>query len=154
MFIPRTLAVTESTGRGAWARAAIVGGFLAVAIVAILSVNIGGDQVNLAVGDVAKTDITAPFSRSFVSDSLTGAARTAAEEAVAPVYVDIAPRADIRDRQLRLYDAVARSVRSILLQRDAGTIDADVVRSRLSAALPGFSDDQITTVSTIAADTW
>src|SRR5712691_10599616 len=97
MFIPRTLAVTESTGRGAWARAAIVGGFLAVAI---------------------------------------------------------APRADIRDRQLRLYDAVARSVRSILLQRDAGTIDADLARSRLSAALPGFSDDQITTVSTLAADTW
>jgi cyclic-di-AMP phosphodiesterase PgpH len=154
MFIPRTLASTESTGRGAWARAAIVGGFLAVAIFAILSVNIGGEQVNLAVGDVAHADITAPFTRSFVSDSLTAAARTAAADAVAPVYVEIAPRADIRDRQLNLYDSVARSVLSILDQRDKGTIAADVVRSRLTAALPGFSDDQITSLSTLAADTW
>jgi putative nucleotidyltransferase with HDIG domain len=154
MFIPRTLASTESTGRGAWARAAIVGGFLAVAIFAILSVNIGGEQVNLAVGDVAKTDITAPLTRSFVSDSLTQAARTAAADSVAPVYVEIAPRADIRDRQLNQYDSVARSVLSILDQRDKGTIDANVVRSRLTAALPGFSDDQITSLSTLAADTW
>jgi putative nucleotidyltransferase with HDIG domain len=154
MFIPRTLASTESTGRGAWARAAIVGGFLAVAIFAVLSVSIGSDQVNLAVGDVAKTDITAPVTRSFVSDSLTEAARTSAADAVAPVYVEIAPRADIRDRQLNLYDSVARSVLSILDQRDKSTIAADVVRSRLTAALPGFSDDQITSLSTLAADTW
>jgi putative nucleotidyltransferase with HDIG domain len=154
MFIPRTLASTESTGRGAWARAAIVGGFLAVAIFAVLSVSIGGGQVNLSVGDVAKADISAPFDRSFRSESLTKAAQTAAAEAVTPVYVEIAPRADIRDRQLNQYDAVARSVRSILLQRDAGTIDADVVLSRLAAAVPAFSDDQITSLSTMAADTW
>ncbi|MGZ6255470.1 MAG: HD family phosphohydrolase [Candidatus Limnocylindria bacterium] len=154
MFIPRTLASTESTGRGAWARAAIVGGFLAVAIFAVLSVNIGSDQVNLAVGDVAKADIPAPFPVHYVSETLTDAARAAAAAAVAPVYEPIAPLADIRDRQLGLYDGVARSVRSILLQRDAGTIDADVLLSRLSAAVPAFSDDQIASLATLTADTW
>ena len=53
MFIPRTLASTESTGRGAWARATIVGGFLALALFAVMSVSIGTGQVNLAAGDVA-----------------------------------------------------------------------------------------------------
>jgi putative nucleotidyltransferase with HDIG domain len=154
MFIPRTLASTESTGRGAWARAAIVGGFLAVAIFAILSVSIGSGQVNLVVGDVAKADIPAPFPVHYVSRVLTDAARGAAADAVAPVYEPIAPLADIRDRQLGLYDGVGRSVRSILLQRDAGTIDADVLLSRLSAAVPAFSNDQIATLATLTADTW
>src|SRR6185503_1393759 len=92
MFIPRTLAQTESSGRGAWARAAIVGGFLAVALFAVLSVNVGSARLNLSEGDVAQADITAPFTRSFVSDSQTKAAQEAAENAVAPVYEQIAPR--------------------------------------------------------------
>jgi membrane-associated HD superfamily phosphohydrolase len=96
MFIPRTLAEKESSGRAAWARAAIVGGFLALALFAVLSVNVGSGQVNLAAGDVANADITAPISTSYFSKSLTEAARTAAAEAVIPVYEEIAPRADIR----------------------------------------------------------
>jgi len=115
MFIPRTLSQTESTGRGAWARAAIVGGFLAVAIFAILSINVGTAQVNLSAGDVAQADITAPSTVSFVSDSQTAAAREAAASAVAPVYEQIAPPADIRDRQLVAYDKITRAVRNILL---------------------------------------
>ena len=154
MFIPRTLSQTESTGRGAWARAAIVGGFLAVAIFAVLSVNIGGGQVNLAIGDVAQADITAPFTRSFVSESQTKAARTAAADAVAPVTEQIAPPADIRDRQLVAYDRITRSVRTILLQRDAGTTTADDVLRQLSSAVPALADDQVALLASLPIDNW
>ncbi len=154
MFIPRTLASTESTGRGAWARAAIVGGFLALVLFAVLSVSVGSGQVNLAAGDVANKDITAPFSKTFFSESLTEAARTAAADGVAPVHEEIAPRADIRDRQLRIYDNLARSVRTVLIQRDAGTIEADEVLTRLSSALPAFADDQIALLAALPVDAW
>ncbi len=154
MFIPRTLAGTESSGRGAWARAAIVGGFLALALFAVMSVSIGTAQVNLAAGDVATADITAPLTVSYFSDSLTEAARQAASDAVPPVYEPIAPLADIRDRQLRIYDNVARSVRTILIQRDAATIDPDEVLTRLASAVPAFSDDQIALLAALPVDTW
>jgi hypothetical protein len=154
MFIPRTLADTESSGRGAWARAAIVGGFLAVALFAILSVNIGSSRVNLAVGDVATADITAPLTVSFFSDSLTDAARTAAEDAVAPVYEPIAPLADIRDRQLGLYDSLTRAVRTVLIQRDAGTIEGGEVLASLSSVLPAFADDQIALLASLPVADW
>jgi cyclic-di-AMP phosphodiesterase PgpH len=154
MFIPRTLAQTESTGRGAWARAVIVGGFLAVAIFAVLSVSVASSQVNLAAGDVASADITAPFTISFVSDSETEAARAAAADAVGTQYEQIAPLADIRDRQLRSYDIVARAVRNVLLQRDGGTIAGDEVLTRLGSAVPAFADEQLAALALIAVDAW
>jgi len=154
MFIPRTLADTESSGRGAWARAAIVGGFLAVTLFAILSVTVGSEQVTLAVGDVAKADITAPFTRSFFSDSLTEAARTTKADAVAPVYEEIEPRADIRDRQLALYDGLTRAVRAVLIQRDAGTIEGNQVLASLSSVLPAFADDQIALLASLPVADW
>jgi putative nucleotidyltransferase with HDIG domain len=154
MFIPRTLAQTESTGRGAWARAVIVGGFLAVAIFAVLSVSVASGQVNLAAGDVASADITAPITVNFISDSQTEAARVAAAEAVAPVYEPIAPLADIRDRQLRSYDIVTRAVRNVLVQRDAGAIQGDEVVTRLGSAVPAFTDDQLTVLALLPVDAW
>jgi cyclic-di-AMP phosphodiesterase PgpH len=154
MFIPRTLAQTESTGRGAWARAVIVGGFLAVAVFAVLSVNVASGQVNLAVGDVANADITAPFTRSFISDSQTEAARAAAAEAVGTQYEQIAPLADIRDRQLRSYDIVTRAVRNVLLQRDGGTIKGDEVLTRLGSAVPAFADEQLAVLALLPVDAW
>jgi len=154
MFIPRTLAESKSSGRAAWARAAIVGGFLALTIFAVLSVNVGTGQVNLAAGDVAKDDITAPISWSYFSESLTEAARTAAAEAVSPVYEEIAPRADIRDRQLRVYDNITRSVRIVLVQRDAGAIEPDEVLTRLSSAVPAFTEEQVTLLASLPIDTW
>ena len=154
MFIPRTLAEKESSGRAAWARAAIVGGFLALALFAVLSASVGSGQVNLAAGDVANADITAPITTSYFSESLTEAARTAAAEAVSPVYEEIAPRADIQDRQLRVYDNITRSVRVVLIQRDAGTIEPDEVLTRLSSAVPAFSDEQIMLLASLPADTW
>ncbi|HTI30231.1 MAG TPA: HDIG domain-containing protein [Methylomirabilota bacterium] len=154
MFIPRTLASTESSGRGAWARAVIVGGFLALALFAVMSVSIGTGQVNLAAGDVATSDISAPLTVSFFSDSLTEAARTAAADAVPPVYEPIAPLADIRDRQLRVFDNVARSVSNVLIQRDAATIEPDEVLVRLASAVPAFTDDQIALLAALPIDTW
>lgn len=129
-------------------------GFLAVAIFAVLSVNVGTGQVNLAVGDVAQADITAPFTRSFVSESQTEAARTAAANSVAPVYEQIAPPADIRDRQLVAYDKITRAVRNILLQRDADTITADEVLQRLSLAVPALADDQVALLASQPVDNW
>ena len=154
MFIPRTLAQTESTGRGAWARAVIVGGFLAVAIFAVLSVSVASSQINLAVGDVASADITAPFTVTFPSDSQTEAARAAAADAVAPVYEPIAPLTDISDRQLRSYDIVSRAVRNVLIQRDAGVIKGDEVVSRLGSAVPAFADDQLAVLALLPVDAW
>jgi cyclic-di-AMP phosphodiesterase PgpH len=154
MFIPRTLAQTESSGRGAWARAAIVGGFLAVAIFAVLSVNIGTGRVNLSEGDVAQADITAPFTRSFVSESQTKAAQTAAANAVAPVYEQIAPPADIRDGQLVAYDKITRAVRNVLLERDAGGLTADEVLQQLSSAVPALADDQVALLASLPVENW
>ena len=123
MFIPRTLARTEGPGAGAWARAVIVGGFIAVAIFAVLSVSFGSAEVNLSVGDVATDDISAPRSVSFISDYQTEAARQAAAAAVPPVYEPIALLTDIRGRQLRSYDNITRSVRTVLIERDLATIE-------------------------------
>jgi putative nucleotidyltransferase with HDIG domain len=154
MFIPRTLSQTESSGRGAWARAAIVGGFLAVAIFAVLSVNIGSGRLNLSIGDVAQNDITAPFTRRFVSEAQTRAAQTAAANAVPPVYEQIAPPADIRDRQLVAYDKITRAVRNVLLERDAGGISAEEVLQQLSSAVPALADDQVGLLASLPVDSW
>ena len=154
MFIPRTLTGTEGPGQGAWARAVIVGGFIALAIFAVLSVSIVSGQVNLAVGDVASTDISAPRTVSFISDSQWEAARQAAEDVVEPVYEPIAPLADIRERQLRFYDGITRAVRGVLLQRDAGSLTADDVPLRLAAAAPAFSDEQVVLLATTTVTRW
>jgi putative nucleotidyltransferase with HDIG domain len=154
MFIPRTLARTEGPGTGAWARAVIVGGFIALALFAILSANITSGQVNLAVGDVATADISAQRTVSFVSDSQSEAARQAAADAVAPVYEPIAPLSRISDQQLSSYDSITRSVRSVLLARDDGTIALDQVPGRLNVAIPNFTDDQVATLSKLTVPVW
>ncbi len=154
MFIPRTLARTEGPGAGAWARAVIVGGFLAVAIFAVLSLTFGNGQLNLSVGDVATDDIAAPRTVSFISDSQTEAARQAAANAVAPVYEPIAVLADIRDRQLRSYDNITRSVRTVLIERDLATIEPDQVLARLGSAVPALSDEQLQLLATLSVAEW
>jgi len=154
MFIPRTLARTEGPGRGAWARAVIVGTSLALAIFGVLSVDIGNDQVNLAVGDVATADISAPRTVSFISDSEWEAARQVAADAVEPVYEPIAPLADIRQGQLRIYDGVTRSVRLVLLQRDFGSLTIDQALAQLADVVPAFSDEQIALLATTSVTRW
>jgi len=154
MFIPRTLARSSGPGTGAWARAVIVGGFIAVALFGILSVDLARGQVSLSVGDVATSDITAPRTVSLISDSQWEAAKQAAAEAVEPVYAPIAPLADIKDRQLGRYDSVIRGVRGVLLQRDSGAITADQVPARLSDAVPAFTDEQIALLSNVTLTGW
>jgi len=137
VFIPRTLAETEhGRGRGPWVRALIVGTVLFAALWAISSLSIAAGQVEFSVGDVAEADITAPSSVSFVSESLTEERRQEAAEAVEPVYVPIGPRADIRESQLRDYDATASVVASILRQRDDGELARDEVPAELERLLP------------------
>jgi len=136
MFIPRTLAETELPGRGAWLRAVIVGVVLAGAIFAILSVNIATGQVNLKVGGVAETDIAAPYSISYQSESQTQAARKAAAEAVQPIYQQIGPLTDISKRQLSQYDGIATAIATVLKERDKGTVTAAEIPAKLTAVYP------------------
>ena len=154
MFIPRTLAQTEGPGPRAWARAAIVGAFLAALLFAVLSANITTGQVNLTVGDVAQREIQATRAISFISNSQTQAARDTAAAAVEPIYEGIRPFVDIHDQQLRLYDSVAASISTVLVGRDAGTLTASEVPIRLRTVAPAFSDAQITLVATMDAARW
>jgi putative nucleotidyltransferase with HDIG domain len=155
MFIPRTLAQTEGGGRqGPWVRALIVGMLLALSLWAIMSVNVASGQVNLAVGDVAQTEIRAPISRSFVSESQTNAAREEAADQVATVYVPIAPLADIQDQQLRAYDAVIGGITRTLEQRDAGTLTEDDVPAELQRIAPQLTDEQVERVAAISVFGW
>ena len=101
----------------------------------------------------------APISRrpqtvSFISESQTEAARQAAADAVEPQYAPIAPLADIRDRQLRVYDNIISAVRGVMVQRDSGAISADEVPARLSAAVPAFTDEQIALLASMTQAKW
>jgi hypothetical protein len=154
MFIPRTLAQTEGPGPWAWIRAGLVGTLLALALFGTLAVNIATGQVNLAVGQVAQADVRAPRGISFISDAETQTARLAAADAVLPVYEPIGPLTDIRDRQLRMYDGVATRISDALAQRDQGTLTAAELDARLRAAVPGFTDAQITLLAQMAAARW
>jgi putative nucleotidyltransferase with HDIG domain len=155
MFVPRTLMETEGgPRRGAVARALIVGGALALLLFGILTVNIATAGVSLDEGDVAQADISADADLSFVSDSQTQAAQDEAAAAVQDVYVQIAPRSDIQDRQLRLYDAVIRQISGVLEQRDAGTLTADDVPAELDRLVPTLSDAQVAQLTPMLLTRW
>jgi membrane-associated HD superfamily phosphohydrolase len=59
---------------------------LVVVLTAILGANFFPQPVQLAVGDVARTDIVAPRATEYVSEVLTAEKRKAAADAVEPVY--------------------------------------------------------------------
>jgi cyclic-di-AMP phosphodiesterase PgpH len=155
MFIPRTLMEAEGgPRRGALARAVVVGALLAAVLFGIMTVSIATGQVSLAVGDVAQADISADQDLSFVSDSQTQAAREEAAAAVPDVYLQIAPRADIADRQLRAYDAGVRSITEVLEQRDAGTLPVEEVPAELDRVAPALSDAQVALLAPMMALRW
>jgi putative nucleotidyltransferase with HDIG domain len=140
MFIPRTLAETEhGRGRGPWVRALIVGIALTLALWIITSISITAGQVAFEVGDVAQADITAPETVTFVSTSLTEARQEAAADAVPPQYVPIGPRVDIRDAQLREYDATVTAIGNVLRDRDDGELTASQVPAELGRVVPELS---------------
>ena len=155
MFIPRTLTESEvRTGRGVWARALVIGALLAASLFAILTVTLVATQANLEVGQVASADIRAPRSITFVSTSQTEAARQAAADAVEPVYVPVAPLADIRDQQLAEYDSITRSIAGVLSRRDAGTLAQEEVPAELQRLAPELTSDQVALLAPMLSSTW
>ena len=155
MFITRTLAPRDRTVTGATvARLVAVMVLVGVALFAILAVDLVPDSVSLEVGDVATEDIQAPRSVSFVSASETEAARAEAEAAVAPVYLEIGPQADIRSRQLTSYDAEVAAIAAVLAERDAGTLSPADVQTRLEAAAPSLRASQVALVAGLPTPRW
>jgi putative nucleotidyltransferase with HDIG domain len=155
MFITRTLAPRDRTVTGATvARLVAVMALVGVALFAILAVDLVADSVSLEVGDVATEDIRAPRSVSFVSASETEAARGEAEAAVAPVYVEIGPQADIRSRQLTSYDAEVAAIQAVLAERDAGTLSPADVQTRLEAAAPSLRASQVALMAGLPTPRW
>ncbi len=134
MFIPRTLADRGSRAvhPGAMGRALAIGGIVALALFLILSANITVGQENLEVGQLAPRDIRAPIAVTFDSESLTDAARDAAEDEVTPITETIKSPADNREDQLRSFDTMARRVELTLERRDEGLLTDDEVVERLA----------------------
>ena len=155
MFITRTLAPRDRTVTGATvARLVAVMVLVAAALFAILAVDLVGSSVSLQVGDVAPDDIQAPRSVQFVSASETEAAQAAAEAAVAPVYVEIGPQAEIRARQLASYDAEVAGIQSVLTERDAGTLSPADVQTQLRAAAPNLRASQVALLASMPTPRW
>jgi putative nucleotidyltransferase with HDIG domain len=155
MFIPRTLAETEGgAGRGPWVRALLVGGLLALALWIITSVSITAGQADFNVGDVPQSDIRAPVTRSFVSESQTAELRDQAAADVQPIYVPIEPRADIRDAQVRAYDAVSRVITNVLTRRDAGSLAQEDVPAELQRVAPQLTTTQRGQLATMPLGSW
>jgi cyclic-di-AMP phosphodiesterase PgpH len=155
MFVPRTLMDTEGgPGRGALARAVMVGALLAAVLFAVMTVRIAPGGTSLAVGDVAQADLSADQDLSFVSESQTEAARQEAAAAVQDVYVQIAPRADIQDRQLRMYDAAVRPISGVLERRDAQALPVEEVPAELTRVAPALSEAQVTLLAPMSMVRW
>jgi hypothetical protein len=125
-----------------------------VALFGILAVDLVADSVSLEVGDVATEDIRAPRSVSFVSASETEAASGEAEAAVAPVYVEIGPQADIRSRQLTSFDAEVAAIAAVLAERDAGTLSPADAQTRLEAAAPSLRASQVAILAGLPTPRW
>jgi putative nucleotidyltransferase with HDIG domain len=58
---------------------------------------------------------------------------------VEPVYVPLGPRADIRETQLRDYDATVSVITSVLRQRDDGELTRDEVPTELERLIPALT---------------
>ena len=155
MFITRTLAPRDRTVTGATVvRLVTVMALVGVALFGILAVDLVPDSVSLEVGDVATEDIRAPRSVSFVSASETEAARAGAEVAVALVYVEIGPQADIRSRQLTSFDAEVAAIATVLAERDAGTLSPADAQTRLEAAAPSLRASQVAILAGLPTPRW
>jgi putative nucleotidyltransferase with HDIG domain len=154
VFIPRTLAETEGGGgRGPWARALIVAGILTALLWGILTFRVSGGA-SLNVGDVAQSEITAPISKSFVSESRTTAAREEAADAVPTAYVPIAPLADIREQQLSAYQAVADGIERTLERRETEELTPEAVASELKRIAPQLTEEQVDYIAGMSLGIW
>ena len=155
MFITRTLAPRDRAMTGAAAmRLIAVTAFVAVSLFGILAIDLIPNTVAVEVGDVATEDILAPRAVSFVSTSETEAARSEAEAAVAPIYVEIRPRAEIRARQLAAFDAEVTAIQAILAERDAGTLAPTELQAQLEEAAHSLRASQIALLAGLPTGRW
>jgi putative nucleotidyltransferase with HDIG domain len=154
VFVPRTLTERDGPGRGTLARGAFVAGVVALGLFFILSANITLGQENLQAGEVADRDLVAPRDATFISDSLTEAARAEAEADVAPVYEKIKPTIDNQEDQLRDYDIVVRRVTRILEGRDENQLSTDAVLEELAADVPEIAAAQRALAAGMALGRW
>ena len=155
MFIPRTLAETEGQhGRGAWARALVVGMLVAIAMFATLSAGLTAAEGGLQVDDIAPSDIRAPRAVSYESEVQTEQAREAAAAEVDPVYVREAPLADLRDQQLAEFDSIVRAVSGVLGRRDAGSLPVEEVPAELERVAPELTPEQVALITSTSVARW
>jgi putative nucleotidyltransferase with HDIG domain len=155
MFITRTLAPRDRAMTGAAAmRLIAVTALVAASLFGILAIDLIPNTVVVEVGDVASEDILAPRAVSFVSTSETEAARAEAEAAIAPIYAEIRPRAEIRARQLAAIDAEVTAIQSILAERDAGTLAPTEVQARLEEASHSLQASQVALLAGLPTARW
>ncbi|MFN2484731.1 MAG: HD family phosphohydrolase [Candidatus Limnocylindria bacterium] len=155
MFIPRTLSARrQPLPVGSFARAAAVMVILAAGLTAVLSLNVIPGQFSLTEGDVAQQAIQAPRRATFESSVETDAARQEAEAAVEPVYVEIAPRADIRDAQLTDLDRRAGRVERLLAQAASEGPPVEEVTADLALILPEVDGELIDVIATLSVRQW
>ena len=155
MFITRTLAPRDRAMTGAAvARLVVVTVLVGLSLFVILALDLLPTNASLQVGDVATEDISAPRSVTFVSASETEAARDAAEAQVEPVYVEVAPRAEVRASQLAEFDAEVAAVAAVLAQRDAGTLAPAELQAALEAAAPSLDAAGAAIVAAMPTPRW
>lgn len=155
MFIPRTLSAhRDPLPRGTVARAATIIGILTVALGAVLSFTLVPREVDLRAGEVSQQTIQAPRTITFLSDSETEAAQAEAADAVQPVYVEIAPRVDIRDQQLRALDRRVSRVSRVLAEGVAEGSAAEQIAVELQVILPELAPSVVSLIPTLEATEW
>jgi hypothetical protein len=139
---------------GTFARASAVVVVLAASLTAILSFNVIPGQFTLTEGDVAQQTIQAPRRVTFESAVETEAARQEAEAAVEPVYVEIAPRADIRAAQLMDLDRRSARVERVLAQAASESRPVDEVTADLAAILPEIDAEYLDLIAAVSVGQW
>ena len=155
MFIPRTLAAhRHPLPAGTVLRAATVVVVLAALLAAILSLNVIPGQFNLTEGEVAQQTVQAPRTISFTSVSATEAEREQAASRVEPVYVEIEPPADVRDRQVGLLGRRALRVERLLAAAAAEGRPADQIAEDVAAILPEISTASAAVAASLPAARW
>ncbi|HET7029754.1 MAG TPA: HDIG domain-containing protein, partial [Candidatus Limnocylindrales bacterium] len=123
---------------------------LVVTLTAIFALDLLPSRLQIAVNDVAASDIVAPRTQSYVSQIQTEAAREDASKAVPPVYDYTNEKADrIATAQASAFERVARPI-------DAA-FEPDVKpdnRDALLNTVPGLSEDTRATLSGLDAEGW
>ncbi len=155
-FIPRTLAELEAggPGRAATLRAAAVVAILALATFAVLTVSLGGSQVDLAVDDIAPADIIAPQAVTYQSTILTAAKAQAAADAVETQYVNIRPIPDIAQQQGTALDDLTAAIGAVLTQEAQGGIDPEEVPAAIRDVAPQLSPEQVSMIASMSSTRW